>query len=43
MLLSGTRFDPPLPTEEWGIEPVWLWFTANLHLRSRNPARLTMR
>jgi hypothetical protein len=24
----------PLPTNEWGMAPVWLWFTADLKLRS---------
>jgi hypothetical protein len=30
----------PLPTNQWGMAPVWLWFTADFRLRSPRSAEL---
>jgi len=30
----------PMPTNEWGMAPIWLWFTADFRLRSPRAAAL---
>src|SRR5206468_1558574 len=30
----------PLPTNRWGMAPVWLWFTADFQMRTPNSSEL---